>query len=93
MVVRIVGVSDDGVGTDHCVVVDCARGEVVDSCEDVAFDLRAGVLHGCVGDGVTLKRVEEVRELVVQPKAKNGRKRRRRGPADEEKRKARKGKK
>ena len=93
LIVRIVGVSDDCVRIDHCVVVDCARGEVLDSSEDVSFELRRGVLHGCVGDGVTLQRVEEVWELAVQPKSKNGRKRRRRGPADEEKRRARKGKK
>ena len=86
LILRIVGKSEDSTRVDHCIAVDCARREVSDSCEKHVLRLSSDVIRACVGDGVVLERIEEVRRLAMQPTSKKGTKRRRRTLADKEKR-------
>ena len=51
---------------DHTVAIDAARRLVFDPAEKRALRFQPGTLEACVGDGVNLERLEEVRELRLQ---------------------------
>ena len=68
-IVRLKGIDKDGSTVDHCVATDANRGIVLDSCERNCLRMGCGVLQACLGDGVTLECVDEVRRVVLQNKS------------------------
>ena len=73
-IVRLKGIDKDGSTVDHCVAIDANRGIVLDSCERNCLRMGCGVLQACLGDGVTLECVNEVRRVVLQNKSSGNRK-------------------
>ena len=73
-VVRLRGRDKDDAILDYCVAIDADRGFVIDSCEECCLRMSGDVLSACLGDGVGLECVEEVRKVVFQEKGRGDRK-------------------
>ncbi len=80
---RLIASSGSGSSTrmiDHVVCVDVGAHVVWDPAERYAIRLTPGSLDACVGNGFTLDRVKELRQLVLQVRRPEGKKKRRNNP-------------
>ena len=84
--IRVVGHEDDDGRVDHCVAINAKSELVFDSSEEQPMRMEDGVIQCCLGDGVRLERIEEVRRLVVQRK-RAGKKKTKRNPRERERKK------
>ena len=76
--VRLVGESASGGKVDHCVTVEATRDLVLDCVEENSMRARDGVLAMCLGDGVEITEVREIRKLVRQHERTTGKRRKKR---------------
>ncbi len=60
-IVRLSGTN----GIDHCIIADCSRKEIIDSCETYPMTLSIHSLEACIGDGSSFKGIKEIRKLVL----------------------------
>ena len=84
---RLSGEDKTGSLIDQCVALDADCRLVMDSCEMHFMRLNTGVLQTCLGDGVMFQRVDELRCVRVQNKAKDKHERRRNPKWSEKRRK------